>query len=268
VLEIIISGKSVCHLSSDLMATQSLQCPRCQTTNVAEAHFCAHCGLALRQSSAARAVNNTKAVWITVGVIIAVLGSCGLCGVIGKLADDSAKRGTITPNNPIDSSPTVLASPTPKPGFSELKQRAEQLLRLEKEEYVREDIGAFDALLKPLREIPKDAKEYAAAQALIKKLIDKSARIAAEILVLGPKPKNSEWDGRVDPVVEYLKNNLNDYDSSEFVEWSPVTKLEMKGEPFWVVRLRLRAKNAFGGYILKNTFYFIRQNRVVIAEGL
>jgi hypothetical protein len=87
-------------------------------------------------------------------------------------------------------------------------------------------------------------------------------------MVLGPKPKNSEWDGRVDPVVEYLKNNLNDYDSSEFVEWSPVTKLEVKGEPFWVVRLKLRAKNAFGGYILKNTFYFIRQNRVVIAEGL
>jgi hypothetical protein len=85
---------------------------------------------------------------------------------------------------------------------------------------------------------------------------------------LGPKPKNSEWDGRVDPVVEYLKNNLNDYDSSEFVEWSPVTKLEVKGEPFWVVRLKLGAKNAFGGYVLKNTFYFIRQNKVVNAEGL
>ena len=252
------------------MATQSLQCPRCQATNVAEAHFCSHCGWALRQPSAARPVNNTKAVWITVGVIVAVLGSCGLCGVIGKLGEESEKRSAVTSNDPNKSSPTVLASPTatPKPNFSELKQRAEPLLRLEKEEYVREDLAAFDALLKPLREIPKNAKEYPAAQALIKKLIDKSARIAAEILVLGPKPKNSEWDGRVDPVVEYLRNNLNDYDSSEFVEWSPVTKLEVKGEPFWVVRLKLRAKNAFGGYILKNTFYFIRQNRVVIAEGL
>lgn len=252
------------------MATQSLQCPRCQTSNVAEAHFCSHCGLALRQPSAARPANNTKAVWITVGVIVAVLSLCGLCGVIGKLSEDSAKRMAVAPNDSNRSSPTVLASPTatPKPNFSELKQRAEPLLRLEKEEYVREDLRAFDAVLGPLREIPKDAKEYVAAQALIKKLIDKSSRIAAEIMVLGPKPKNSEWDGRVDPVVEYLKNNLNDYDSSEFVEWSPVTKLDVKGEPFWVVRLKLRAKNAFGGYILKNTFYFIRQNRVVIAEGL
>jgi len=99
-------------------------------------------------------------------------------------------------------------------------------------------------------------------------LIDKSARIGAELLVLGPKPKNSEWDGRVDAVVKYLRRNLNDYDSSEFVEWSPVTKLKVKGEPFWVVRLKLRAKNAFGGYILKDTFYFIRQNEVVAAEGL
>lgn len=72
----------------------------------------------------------------------------------------------------------------------------------------------------------------------------------------------------MDPVVEYLKNNLNDYDSSEFVEWSPVAKLEVKGEPFWVVRLKLRAENAFDGYILKNAFYFIRQNKVVAAEGL
>ena len=46
------------------------------------------------------------------------------------------------------------------------------------------------------------------------------------------------------------------------------SKLKVKGEPFWVVRLKLRAKNAFGGYILKDTFYFIRQNEVVAAEGL
>ena len=254
------------------MATQFFQCPRCQTANAAEARFCSKCGLPLVQQPPppARPANNTKAVWITVGILVAVLGSCGICGVIGKLSDNSAKRRVANSNATNSTSPTVVASPTatPKPTFAELQQRAEPLLRLDKEEYVRDDLGAFDAVIGPLREIPKDAKEYAAAQALIKKLIDKSARITAEILVLGPKPKNSEWDGRVDPVVDYLKNNLNDYDSSEFVEWSPVTKLEVKGEPFWVVRLKLRAKNAFGGYVLKNTFYFIRQNRVISAEGL
>jgi hypothetical protein len=223
-----------------------------------------------QQPPSARPANNTKAVWITIGILVAVLGSCGLCGVIGKLRENSTKRMAANLNDTSRPSPTVVPSPTatPNPTFAELQQRAEPLLRLEKEEYVRDDLRAFDAVIGPLRQIPKDAKEYVAAQALIKRLIDKSARITAEILVLGPKPKNSEWDGRVDPVVEYLKDNLNDYDSSEFVEWSPVTKLEVKGEPFWVVRLKLRAKNAFGGYVLKNTFYFIRQNKVVTAEGL
>lgn len=253
------------------MSTQSFQCPRCQTANAAEARFCSQCGLPFTQqpSLPPRPVSN-KAVWITVGLLVAVLGSCGICGVIGKLGDNSTKRTVANTNAASSTSPTVVASPTatPKPTFAELQERAEPLLRLDKEEYLRDDLGAFDAVIGPLREIPKDAKEYAPAQALIKKLIDKSARMTAEILVLGPKPKNSEWDGRVDPVVEYLKDNLNDYDSSEFVEWSPVTKLEVKGEPFWVVRLKLRAKNAFGGYVLKNTFYFIRQNKVVTAEGL
>jgi hypothetical protein len=99
-------------------------------------------------------------------------------------------------------------------------------------------------------------------------LIDKSARITAEILILGPKPKNSAYDGRVDAVVNYLRKNLNGYDSSEFVEWSPVTKMEVKGEPFWVVRLKLRAKNAFGAYLVKDTYYFIRKDKVVTAQGL
>ena len=199
------------------MATQFFQCPRCQTANAAEARFCSKCGLPLIQQPPppARPANNTKAVWITVGILVAVFGSCGICGVIGKLSDNSTKRRVANSTATSSTSPTVVASPTatPKPTFAELQQRAEPLLRLDKEEYVRDDLGAFDAVIGPLREIPKDAKEYAAAQALIKKLIDKSARITAEILVLGPKPKNSEWDGRVDPVVDYLKNNLNDYDS-------------------------------------------------------
>jgi len=139
---------------------------------------------------------------------------------------------------------------------------------MDKEEYVTEDLKPFDAVVRSLREIPKEAREYGAAKTLIQKLIEKSARITAEILVLGPKPSNSEYDGRVDAVVEYLKNTLNDYDSSEFVEWSKVTKVQVKGEPFRAVRLKLRAKNAFGAYLLKNTYYFIRQNKVVTSEGL
>lgn len=45
-------------------------------------------------------------------------------------------------------------------------------------------------------------------------------------------------------------------------------KVEYQGQPYWGVRLRLRAKNAFGGKIVKETYYLIRNESVVIAEGL
>lgn len=122
--------------------------------------------------------------------------------------------------------------------------------------------------MNPIQNIPKDSKDYRAGQALHKRLIDKSSIVAAERIVLGPKPKNSEWDGSVQPVKDYLKANLNDYDSSEFVEWSPVVKTYRGKEPYWVVRLKLRAKNAFGAYILRDTYYFIQMNQVVDTEGL
>jgi len=209
---------------------------------------------------------------IALGVIFGVFGLCALCGIIGNLNNKNSNNEVALKSNSsniaANTQPAVSPTPTPKLTFAELKERGEALLKLNKEEYVQDDLKDFDAVMQPLREIPKDAKEYKQAQALNKKLIDKSARIGAELLVLGPKPKNSEWDGRVDPVVRYLRKTLNDYDSSEFVEWSPVTKVEVKGEPFWAVRLKLRAKNAFGGYILRDTYYFIRQNEVVASEGL
>ena len=90
----------------------------------------------------------------------------------------------------------------------------------------------------------------------------------AERLVMGPKPHSSEWDGGVQPVKDYLKAVLNDYDSSEFVEWSPVVKTYVGKEPYWTVRLRLRAKNAFGALILRDTYYYIRNNQVVMSKGL
>ena len=180
----------------------------------------------------------------------------------------SKNNGSIAGTEP--SQPVSVASPitATKPSFAELQQRSDSLLKLNKEEYSQDDVKEFDAVMQPLREIPKDSKDYIQAQTLNKKLIDKSAKVGAEMLVLGPKPKNSEWDGRVEPVVNFLRKNLNDYGSCEFVEWSPVTKVEVKKEPYWVVRLKLRAKNSFGALILKETYYLIRQNEVVSAQGL
>jgi hypothetical protein len=65
-----------------------------------------------------------------------------------------------------------------------------------------------------------------------------------------------------------LRYVLNDYDSSEYVDYSPAIKVTVKGEPFWVSVLKLRAKNPYGGYILKDVRMYIRNKKVVLAEGL
>ena len=86
--------------------------------------------------------------------------------------------------------------------------------------------------------------------------------------VAGAKPENSSWDGSVQCVDRYLRETLNDYQSAEYVEWSPVTKLDLNGESYWAVRLKLRATNPLGAKVLKETVFFIRNGRVVHAAGL
>lgn len=89
-----------------------------------------------------------------------------------------------------------------------------------------------------------------------------------DIGIIGEKPFQSSWDGEVLAVKRYLRATLNDYESSEFVEWSPVSKVNIEGRLYWGVRLKLRAKNAFGAYVLRDTYYFIRFDEVVFSKGL
>jgi hypothetical protein len=252
------------------MTPQSLQCTRCNAPNPPDAAFCFRCGAPFAAAASLPQVQtrNTTTLWIAVGVVVSVVAACGLCGIIGKLSDKPTNSANANTTLSTTGTPSVSPTATPTPSFAELQRRATSLIDSNKEEYGRDDLKPFDDVTKTLREIPKTSKDYAPAQALINRLIQKSARITAEILVLGPKPITSPWDGRVDAVVEYLRAHLNDYDSSEFVEWSAVKKIEIKGEPYWGVRLKLRAKNAFGAYLLRDTYYFIRQGNVVRTEGL
>ncbi len=72
-----------------------------------------------------------------------------------------------------------------------------------------------------------------------------------------PEPQeivsNSAWDGSVSQVKEYLRKNLNDAKSVEYVEWSPVFKFE-DGSGF-AVRCKYRAKNSFGAYVLEEKLF-------------
>lgn len=102
---------------------------------------------------------------------------------------DKGKDNEVAKSNTNDSPPPATSTPTTTPlSFAELKSKGEEALKFEREEYEKSDLQRFDEVLIPLKEIPKDSKDYKQAQALIKKLTEKSAKMGAEIIVLGPKP--------------------------------------------------------------------------------
>lgn len=119
-------------------------------------------------------------------------------------------------------------------------------------------------------EIYKDLKgiHWVIADVSVPKL-DALEKESKEVEIeIGKRPEQSSWDNSVQIVKEYLSSNLNDYDSSEFVKWSPVNTGKYKGKRCWVVRLRLRAKNGFGAPIVKDTEFYIIHNQIVGVDGL
>lgn len=70
------------------------------------------------------------------------------------------------------------------------------------------------------------------------------------------KVENSGWDGSVYQVESYIKKNAKDPSSVEFMEWSPLVK---NGES-QMVRVKYRAKNSFGAYVINNETYTIDSN--------
>jgi len=65
--------------------------------------------------------------------------------------------------------------------------------------------------------------------------------------------QNSSWDGSVYQVKMYLKDNLKDPKSVEYIEWSDVIK---EGK-YYIVRCKYRARNSFGGYTIENKLFYI-----------
>lgn len=74
-----------------------------------------------------------------------------------------------------------------------------------------------------------------------------------------PPVTNSGWDGSVLGVEHYLQRTLKDPDSYKAIEWSAVLKL-CDG---YAVRLKYRAKNSFGGYVINHTVFTLNPDGVV-----
>jgi hypothetical protein len=182
------------------------------------------------------------------------------------LGEMGKKQGQQTATNSAPSPGANAAvpspSPTATPTFAELKSRSQSLLKGSNET----DLAEFDAVMGPLRQIPKVSKEYRESQNLIQQQINKSSVIAAEKLLLGERPTNSEWDGSVRPAEQYLKQALKDYDSSEYLGWTKVSKTYLGKEPYWTTSVRIRAKNSFGAYVVNDIKFYIRGGQVVKVE--
>jgi hypothetical protein len=99
------------------------------------------------------------------------------------------------------------------------------------------------------------------------KLSKPNARIPVSDSLIGQMPHQLA-DGRVPIVIQYLEENLNDPYSMKLIRWSTIQKVYRHDKPYWYVRLRLRAKNGFGAYILKEAGFYLRQNKVVLTDNL
>ncbi|HEX7998964.1 MAG TPA: hypothetical protein VF528_11295 [Pyrinomonadaceae bacterium] len=190
--------------------------------------------------------------------------------VLGGIVVLIAIGGIIEHFNPTEKAKPPAASvtaptPTPTPVTVSPAEKLSQAKPLATGLSSKEDLIKAADLLKT---IPSESPEHKEAQPILKFAEERIAKLNAEDAIIGPSPDVNPLTGTVRPVDKYLQNVLNDYSDSEYVAWSPVIRTQQKDGPYWVVKLRLRAKNAFGAKILKDAIFFIRHNQVIKVEGL
>lgn len=67
---------------------------------------------------------------------------------------------------------------------------------------------------------------------------------------------------------KYLKGHLKDPKSTEYIEWSPVKLIDVKGSRAWAVRVKYRSKNSFGGYVIDEAIAVIQHGQVISFQSL
>ena len=80
---------------------------------------------------------------------------------------------------------------------------------------------------------------------------------------IGTKPMQSELDGSVKIVEDYIKSNAKNGSTVEFIEWSKVSAF---GES-WVVRCKYKGSNSLGAIITENAWFYIQENKVIDTKS-
>lgn len=99
-------------------------------------------------------------------------------------------------------------------------------------------------------------KEMAKASKAINKAIQ-------ERQLVGDAPIRSQWDGSYFVITQYLKSTLNDPDSL-VIENCGLPHYHKTG---WIIACDYRAKNGFGGYVRKSSWFTVQSGTVVKESG-
>lgn len=84
---------------------------------------------------------------------------------------------------------------------------------------------------------------------------------------IGSKPSVIKG-GRVQLVMKYFNEVLHDPYSMHIVRWSPIYPTSFGGVPVWGVKVKYRAKNRLGAYVLSERIFYMRNNRIVYSSEL
>lgn len=78
-----------------------------------------------------------------------------------------------------------------------------------------------------------------------------------------PAVQNSPWDGSVYQVERFLDKNLKDPDSYQAIEWGNVVGTDTG----FIVRVKFRAKNSFGGYEVAHKLFSLDKSGAVTSAS-
>jgi hypothetical protein len=81
---------------------------------------------------------------------------------------------------------------------------------------------------------------------------------------IGIRPEQSELNGSVKIVSDFIKSNAKDPSSVEFLEWSKVISI---GEN-WTVRCKYKGTNSLGTIVTENTWFYIQNSKVVESKSI
>lgn len=92
---------------------------------------------------------------------------------------------------------------------------------------------------------------------------DRAKQEAAYIATCGSMPKNSAWDGSLEPVRSFLKKVAHDPSSIEFVG---CTTPKMTAKKCWMSYCRFRAKNMLGALVLTTKRFYMTFEEVISSD--